>query len=90
MVESRPLPSWLTMLMLAVNVSTLLPVVGFIPNDAVTPLGRLAAERLTLPVNPFSSFTVTVATLEVPETKVREADERTTENVGVGAAVTVR
>lgn len=39
--------------LLAVNVSTLLEVVGLTPNDAVTPLGRPEAERLTDPVKPF-------------------------------------
>ena len=39
--------------LLAVNVSALLyPVVGFGEKDAVTPLGRPDAERVTLPVNP--------------------------------------
>jgi len=38
--------------LLAVSVNTLLPVVGFVPHDAVTPLGKPAATRLTLPVNP--------------------------------------
>jgi len=37
---------------LAVNVSTLLVVAGFVPNDAVTPLGRPVAASFTLPVNP--------------------------------------
>jgi hypothetical protein len=38
--------------LLAVSVSTLVPVVGLVANDAVTPLGRPEAARLTLPVNP--------------------------------------
>ena len=38
--------------LLAVNVSILAPVVGFGAKDAVTPLGRPDAERVTLPVNP--------------------------------------
>ena len=45
---------------LAVNVSTLVVVVVVGLKDAVTPLGRLEADRLTLPVNPFSRFTVIV------------------------------
>src|SRR5271157_421936 len=45
--------------LLAVSVSVLLvPVVGL--NDAVTPLGRPDAVRLTVPLNPFRSFTVMV------------------------------
>lgn len=46
--------------LLAVSVSTLLPVLGFVANAAVTPLGRPDAASVTLPVNPFRSFTVTV------------------------------
>lgn len=45
---------------LAVRVSTLLPVVGFVPKAAVTPLGRPEAARVTLPVNPPTSLTVIV------------------------------
>ena len=45
---------------LAVNVSTLVPVVGFVPNVAVTPLGRPDAASVTLPVNPSTSCTVMV------------------------------
>jgi hypothetical protein len=45
---------------LAVNVSTLVPVVGLGLNAAVTPLGRPDAARVTLPVNPFKSVTVMV------------------------------
>jgi hypothetical protein len=36
---------------LAVNVSVLLVVAGFVPNDAVTPLGRPDAESVIVPVN---------------------------------------
>src|ERR1700723_3696088 len=46
--------------LLAVSVSTLVPVVGFVPNAAVTPLGRPDAARVTLPVNPPTSVTVIV------------------------------
>ena len=49
---------------LAVSVSTLLPVVGLVPNDAVTPLGRPDAARLTFPPNPPTSATVMVAVLD--------------------------
>ena len=45
---------------LAVSVNTLVPVVGFVPNAAVTPLGRPAAASVTLPVNPPASVTVIV------------------------------
>ena len=43
--------------LLAVSVRTLEPVVGFVPNAAVTPLGKPDAARVTLPLNPFTSFT---------------------------------
>jgi hypothetical protein len=39
--------------LLTASVSTLLPDVGFVPQDAVTPLGRPETSRLTLPVNPY-------------------------------------
>jgi hypothetical protein len=44
----------------AVRVNTLLPVVGFVPNEAVTPLGRPDAASVTLPVNPPTSVTLIV------------------------------
>jgi len=46
--------------LLAVSVITLDPLVGLVPNAAVTPLGRPDAARVTLPVNPFTSVTVMV------------------------------
>src|SRR5580692_11905828 len=45
---------------LAVSVNTLVAVVGFVPNAAVTPLGKPDAASVTLPVNPFLSVTVIV------------------------------
>jgi len=46
--------------LLAVSVSVLLypAVVGFGENDAVTPLGKPDAKRVTLPVNPFRGVTL--------------------------------
>ena len=38
---------------LAVNVKVLLFVVGLGENEAVTPLGKPAMDRVTLPVKPF-------------------------------------
>ena len=46
--------------LLAVSVSTLVPVAGLVPNCAVTPLGRPEAASVTLPVNPFKGATVMV------------------------------
>jgi len=47
--------------LLAVSVSVVYPLimVGLGEKDAVTPLGRPVAERVTLPVNPFREFTRT-------------------------------
>ena len=52
----------------AVSVTVLYwyPVMEFGEKDAVTPLGKPDAERLTLPVNPFKGFTPTVVPLEAP------------------------
>jgi hypothetical protein len=44
--------------LLAVSVSTLDAVVGFVENDAVTPIGRPEAARVTLPLNPPAPVTV--------------------------------
>jgi hypothetical protein len=52
--------------LLTASVSTLVPLVGFVPNDAVTPLGRPETDRFTLPVNPATFFTVTVV-VPVPD-----------------------
>lgn len=51
---------------LAVKVSTLVPVVGLVPNAAVTPPGRPDAARVTLPVNPPVSVTVMVSVAVLP------------------------
>jgi len=50
----------------AVRVNTLDPVAGFVPNDAVTPLGKPVAERVTLPENPFAPEIVIVSLLLLP------------------------
>jgi hypothetical protein len=47
--------------LLAVSVSTLVPVVGLVPNAAVTPLGKPDAASVTLPVKPPTSVTVIVS-----------------------------
>jgi len=52
--------------LLADSVSTLVLVVGLVPNDAVTPLGRPEAARVTLPVNPPTSVTVMVSVALLP------------------------
>jgi hypothetical protein len=51
----------------AVSVRVLLPEVGLVPHDAVTPLGKVdVTERLTLPLNPFREFTKMVDVPELP------------------------
>ena len=52
--------------LLADSVSTLDPVVGFVPKDAVTPVGRPEAARVMLPLNPFAPVTVMVSVALLP------------------------
>jgi hypothetical protein len=52
--------------LVAVRVNMLDPVAGFVPNEAVTPLGKPLAERVTLPENPFAPETVIVSVLSLP------------------------
>jgi hypothetical protein len=76
--------------LLAVNVRTLEEVAGFGLNDAVTPLGKPEAEKVTLPANPFEGVIVTVLVPLVPcviVTLVGDADRLKS---GVGAAFTLR
>ena len=69
--------------LLAVSVSTLVPVVGFVPNAAVTPLGRPDAARVTLPVNPPTSVTVIVLVPLPPCVIVRLLGESERVKLGV-------
>jgi hypothetical protein len=69
--------------LLAVSVSTLVPVVGFVPNAAVTPLGRPDAARVTLPVNPPTSVTVMVLVPLPPCVIVRLLGESERVKLGV-------
>ena len=50
----------------AVKVTTLEPVVGFVPKAAVTPVGRPDALRVTAALNPLIGATVTVLVLVEP------------------------
>jgi hypothetical protein len=52
--------------LLATNVNVLVVVVGFVLNDAVTPLGKPDADRLTLPTKPFWGVTATMLVLFPP------------------------
>lgn len=76
--------------LLAVNVTVLLVVVLPGLKDAVTPLGRPEADKLTLPLNPLIGLTVMVLVPLPPcvtETLVGEADS---EKSAAAGAVTVR
>jgi hypothetical protein len=61
--------------LLAVNVSTLVPVVGLVAKAAVTPVGNPDAARVTEPVNPPASVTVMVSAPVLPCATDREAAE---------------
>lgn len=69
--------------LLAVSVSTLVPVVGFVPKAAVTPLGRPDAARVTLPLNPPTSVTVMVLLPLPPCVIVRLLGESDSVKLGV-------
>ena len=67
---------------LAVKVTTLLPVVGFVPKLAVTPLGRADVESVTLPVKPPDGVTVTVELPLLPCARVKLLGEADSEKFG--------
>ena len=73
--------------LLAVRVKTLDVVAGFGLNDAVTPLGRPAAEKLTLLLKPFCGITVIVLVPLVPCTMLTLPGDG--ESVKLGIALTV-
>ena len=52
--------------LLAVRVSTLEPVVGLVPNEAVTPAGSPDTASVTLPANPPAPATVIVSVALLP------------------------
>lgn len=53
--------------LLAVRVSTLLAALGFVPHDAVTPLGKVdVTAKATLPLNPPASIPVMVVVWMCP------------------------
>lgn len=67
---------------LAVKVTTLLPVVGFVPKLAVTPLGSADVESVTLPVKPPLGVTVTVELPLLPCVTVKLLGEADNEKFG--------
>lgn len=74
---------------LAVNVRTLVEVVGFVPNEAVTPEGRAEFESVTLPVNPPLGVTVIVEEPLLPCVTLKLLGEADREKFGVAVAFTV-
>ena len=75
---------------LAMSVKILVPVVGLVPNDAVTPLGRPDAAKVTLPVKPFWGATVMVLRPLDPWRMLRLLGEAERLKSGVAVALTVR
>lgn len=73
----------------AVNVKVLLEAVLAGLKLAVTPLGRPEADRLTLPVKPFTEFTVMVLLPLVPCVMVRLVGEAESEKFGCAVALIV-
>ena len=75
--------------LLAVSVKVL--VLAVLPglNDAVTPLGKPEADKLTLLLKPFSGVTVMVLVPVVPCTSVKLPGEAETEKFGDGGTAVV-
>ncbi len=74
---------------LAVKVTTLVDVVGLVPNDAVTPEGRPEADSVTEPVKPPEGVSVMVLVPLVPCLTVKLAGDAESEKLGVAVALTV-
>ena len=74
---------------LAVKVTTLVPVVGFVPKLAVTPEGRAEFESVTLPVKPPLEVTVIVEEPLLPCVTLKLLGEADSEKFGVAVAFTV-
>jgi len=75
--------------LLAVSVSTLLPLAGLVANAAVTPVGKPDAASVTLPVKPLSLFTVMVDFPDVPCATDSEVDDVASVKLGAGLTVSV-
>jgi hypothetical protein len=83
-----PVPVVAVLLALNVNVLVLAVLPGL--NDAVTPLGKPDADKLTLPVNPFCGLTVIVLVPLPPCTIVTLPGDAESAKFGTGTAFTVR
>jgi hypothetical protein len=75
---------------LAVNVSVLDDVAGFGLNEAVTPLGRPDAAKLTLALNPFAGVMLTVLLPLVPCTTLNVLGAAASVKLGAGVIVRLR
>lgn len=71
---------------LAVKVNTLVPVVGLVPNDAVTPEGRPEADSVTEPVKPPEGVSLMVVLPLLPWVTVKLAGDAESEKLGLAAA----
>ena len=75
--------------LLAVSVKALVAVVGLGLKEAVIPLGRPEADKLTLPVKPFWGATVMVLEPLDPGVMLRLLGDAERPKSGVGAHVSV-
>jgi hypothetical protein len=80
----------LVAVLLAVNVSVLLPVAGFGLNDAVTPVPRPLADNVTLAVKPLEGVIVMVVEPCDDWSMVKLAGEAESVKLPATTAVTVR
>ena len=77
-------------LLLAVNVSVLVPLAGFGLNDAVTPLPKPLADSVTLPVKPLDGVIVIVVVPRDDRLIVKLAGDAESVKLPDAGAVTVR
>lgn len=76
--------------LLAVNVRVLVPVAGFGLNEAVTPLPRPLADRVTLPVKPLEGVILIVAVPCDERVMVKLVGDADKEKFADATAVTVK
>ncbi len=76
--------------LLAVSVKVLVAVAGFGLKDAVTPLAKPEADKLTLPLKPFCGVIVMVLVPLAPCVMVKPLGEAESVKFGVGTGFTVR
>src|SRR5258707_13238628 len=79
---TEAVPEVAVLLAVSVNVLVLVVLLGL--NDAVTPLGRPDADKLTLPLKPFCGVTVMVAAPAAPCAIVKPLGEAEKEKLGDG------